>query len=234
METPYRLHYAPDNASLVIRLALLELDQPFETVLVDRRAGAQRSAAYLALNPVGRIPVLVTPHGPMFETAAILLWLADRHGRVLPGADSGARPLALSWLMFLSNTLHAEMRMLFYPDQYTGPDAHACDALRTGLRDSLRRHLALLDRVAGAGHGWLGAATPSALDLYLCACLRWLALYPVGDTSWFALPEHPHLARLAASVEARDSVARAARSEGLGPHPFTTPRLPTPPEGSAT
>lgn len=234
METRYRLHYAPDNASLVVRLALLELDQPFVTVLVDRRAGAQRSDAYLALNPAGRIPALETPHGPMFETAAILLWLADRHGRLLPGADSAARSRALSWLFFLSNTLHAEMRAMFYPEQYAGADARVCDALRAGLRDSLRRHLALLDRVAGAGHGWLGAADPSALDLYLCACLRWLALYPAGEPAWFALSDHPHLARLAGRVEGRDSTARAARAEGLGPRPFTEPRLPTPPEGSAT
>ena len=53
-----RLHYAPDNASLVIRLALEELGIPYDTVLVDRRSGQQKSAGYLALNPNGLIPVL--------------------------------------------------------------------------------------------------------------------------------------------------------------------------------
>ncbi len=50
---------------------------PYRTVLVDRAAQAQKSPAYLALNPNGLIPVLETPHGPVFETAAILLWLAE-------------------------------------------------------------------------------------------------------------------------------------------------------------
>ena len=89
--SPYRLHYAPDNASLIVRLALEELGRPYETVLVDRRAKAQRSPAYLALNPAGRIPTLETPDGPISETGAILLWLADRHGALAPAAGDPAR-----------------------------------------------------------------------------------------------------------------------------------------------
>ena len=80
-----RLHYAPDNASLCIRLALLELDLPFEAVLVNRSIRAQKSAPYLALNPNGLIPVLETPDGPLFETGAILLWLSDTYGGLMPG-----------------------------------------------------------------------------------------------------------------------------------------------------
>ena len=84
MTAPYRLHYAPDNASLVIRLALEDMGLPYETVLVDRTTREQDSAAYRALNPAGLIPVLETPQGPVFETAAILLWLADTHGQLAP------------------------------------------------------------------------------------------------------------------------------------------------------
>jgi len=77
MNQPYRLHYAPDNASLIIRLALDEIGAPYEAVLVDRQAEAQKAPAYLAMNPAGLIPVLETPQGPMFETGAILLWLGE-------------------------------------------------------------------------------------------------------------------------------------------------------------
>ena len=105
MKTPYRLHYAPDNASLVIRLVLEEMALPYETTLVDRARKEQEGAAYRALNPNGLIPVLVTPQGPIFETAAILLWLADTHGRMAPRSDSPERAAFLKWLFFLSNTL---------------------------------------------------------------------------------------------------------------------------------
>ena len=76
----YVLHYAPDNASLIVRLALEELGVPYRTTLVDRATRQQDSAAFRALNPAGLIPVLETPDGPLSETGAILLWLVERHG----------------------------------------------------------------------------------------------------------------------------------------------------------
>jgi glutathione S-transferase len=239
MMTPYRLHYAPDNASLIIRLALEEMGLPYNAVLVDRSARAQRSAPYLVLNPHGRIPVLETPDGAIFETGAILLWLADRHrtaeqGALFPGPDHAQRGDALKWLFFLSNTLHAELRMLFYPELYTGPDPAHQAALRDGLRASLTGHLARLEDVAGAGHGWLGGDSPTVLDLYLAACLRWIALYPRDRAGWWDRAQAPHLARLCARVEARPASRLVAEAEGLGTSPFTAPAYPNPPEGSAT
>ena len=71
------------------------------------------------------------------------------------------------------------------------------------------------------------------LDLYVPVCLRWMALYPKGGTGWFDITATPHLADHAARMEARDSVKRAMAAEGLGDTPFTAPRHPTPPEGSA-
>ena len=108
MSTSLRLHYAPDNASLCVRLALAELGVDYQTVLVDRATRAQKSPDYLALNPNGLIPVLGTPDGPLFETGAILLWLADTYGELLPQP----RGHSLKWLFWLSNTLHAAERML--------------------------------------------------------------------------------------------------------------------------
>lgn len=234
MKEPYRLHFAPDNASLVIRLALEELRLPYTAVPVDRSVAAQKTAPYLALNPHGRIPVLETADGAIFETGAILLWLADRHTRLMPAPDHPDRGNALKWLFFLSNTLHAELRMLFYPENYIGPDPAHHAALRAGLRRSLSAYLAQLETLAGAGHGWLNADMPSALDLYLVACLRWIALYPRDSAGWWDRDSAPHLAALCARIEARPAARACAMAEGLGSHPFTTPDYPTPPEGSAT
>ncbi|MDG1128185.1 glutathione S-transferase [Rhodobacteraceae bacterium EhC02] len=237
MTHPYRLHYAPDNASLIVRLALEEMRLPYEAVLVDRRVAAQRSARYLALNPHGRIPVLETPDGAIFETGAILLWLADRHRTeacaMMPPCDHPDRTHALKWLFFLSNTLHAELRMLFYPALYVGDDPAHQAALRARLQGSLTTHLARLDTAAAAGHAWLNGAAPSILDYYLATCLRWIALYPVDLAGWRDRTATPHLEALCARIETRAATAICARAEGLGPHPFTQPAYPTPPEGSA-
>ncbi|MES0825221.1 glutathione S-transferase family protein [Ruegeria sp. SCP11] len=233
MTAPYRLHYAPDNASLVIRLALEEMGLPYETVLVDRRRNEQDSAAYRALNPNGLIPVLETPQGPIFETAAILLWLADTHEKLAPAPDSPDRAAFLKWLFFASNTLHADLRILFYAEKYIDP--RQAEALRTGIRPRLRQHLRVLDAEAQQVPVWLNADQPSVLTYYLACQMRWMALYPAkSDRSWFQLADTPHLQMILTRLESRPATQAAIFAEGLGVSPFTSPSYATPEEGSAT
>lgn len=235
MTEPYRLHYAPDNASLVIRLALEELGLSYETALVDRRAGAQNTQAYREINPNGLIPVLETPDGAIFETAAILLWLADRHGALAPSPDSPERAAFLKWLFFASNTLHADLRICFYPQKYIGLDNDDQSALSKVIKQRLKVHLGHLNDLTATNPAWLGASQPSVLDFYLACMMRWMALYPTkNDRSWFDLREYPHLFALLQRLQSRHAVVAAQAAEGLGPHPFTQPQLATPPEGSAT
>lgn len=226
------LHYAPDNASLVVRLVLEELRVPYTTALVDRSATAQHSTAYKRLNPVGRIPALDTPHGSIFETAAICLWLADQHRDAVvlsPSLIDPARERFLSWLFYLSNTVHAEMRTLFYPANAVGADPTAQEALATHTKASLTAHFDMLNTQYARP-----LETPTVCDIYLVVLLRWPALYPIrADRSWFNLLRWPALHALAQQIEARDSVVTAALAEGLGPTPFSDPHPATPPEGSA-
>lgn len=234
MTQPYRLHYAPDNASLIVRLALGELAQPHESILVNRATREQDSTAYRALNPAGLIPVLETPDGPVFETGAILLWLADQHGGLIPAPDDPGRAGALKWLFFVSNTLHPALRMVFYPARHVGPDTDAQTRLRAHMQVEIARHLTTLEAAAGDSPALFDGATPTVISLYLGPILRWLALYPPGETGWFDLGRWPRLRAMAAALEGRDSTRAAIRAEGLGPTPFTAPVPPDPPEGSAT
>ena len=233
MNAPYRLHYAPDNASLIVRLTMDELEIPFETVLVNRREKEQKGAEFRQLNPNGLIPALETPHGTMFETGAILLWLADHHGKMAPLPSAPGRCDFLKWLFFTSNTLHAEMRLLFYPSQYVGENAAAQEQLSRQVRQNLARRLQLLDDQAATEPDWLGAENPSVLDYYICAALRWLQLYPKTIAGWLSLRDYPRLCDLASRYENRPAVRRAISAEGLGETPFTSPVHPSPPEGSA-
>jgi len=228
MTAPICLHFAPDNASLCVRLALEELGVPYTTALVDRSKGAQRSAAYLALNPNGLIPVLQTPQEPMFETGAILVWLADTYGGLLPPPHAPARAHALQWMFWLSNTLHPALRMLFYPDQYSTADP---EALRATTKARLARLFDLLQNAANAE--WLDADAPSAQACYLAPMLRWPALYG-GSTDWYNLRRWPRLFAFAQRQDARPAAIAAAMAEGLGPTPFSTPHPCNPPQGSAT
>ncbi|MGB3317123.1 MAG: glutathione S-transferase family protein [Albidovulum sp.] len=232
-DAPYILHYAPDNASLIVRLVLEELGQPFRTELVDRKARAQDGDAYRRLNPNGLIPVLETPDGPIFETGAILLWLSERHGALAPQPGDPARAGFLKWQFFTSNTLHADIRLHFYPARYAGdPDCVTAFALATRTR--ILRHLLLMEAMARDRPGWFAPDTPSILTSYVSCLLRWLALYPEGGTGWFDLSRSPALHAVAAAMEVRPAARKAALAEGLGETIFTRPTYACPPEGSAT
>lgn len=223
----YTLHYAPDNASLVIRLVLDGAGIPYRTALVDRRARQQDSIAYRALNPAGLIPTLETPTGPVSETGAILLWLSDTH-QLGPGPADPDRPVFLKWLFFLSNTAHADLRQIFYPHQYAPVDAHPGFVEIMAAR--MQRHFSLLDAAAAQLPKLFAPGRP--LGIYATVLTRWAALYPADAPRWMDLGRFPALAALARAQEARVETPVVARAEGLGPYPFTRPEPPNPPEGS--
>lgn len=224
----YVLHYAPDNASLIVRLALEELRVPYRAQLVDRAAKAQHSPAYRALNPNGLIPALESPQGVIFETGAVLLWLADTHRALAPAPGEPGRGDMLKWLFFCSNTLHTNLRCLFYPEQYAGTDDSARRAVEMQVQRNLARHFRTLD------DHYVPGSEPQITDFYIAACLRWSAIYGPPDRDWFDLDAYPVLRDMAARLEPRASVAAVIAAEGLGPRPFTAAQLPNPPEGSAT
>ncbi|OYX27382.1 MAG: glutathione S-transferase [Rhodobacterales bacterium 32-66-7] len=223
----YTLHYAPDNASLIVRLVLDGAGIPYRTALVDRTARQQDGAAYRRLNPTGLIPTLETPCGPLAETGAILLWLADAH-RLGPDAAAPDRPAFLQWLFFLSNTAHSDLRQLFYPHQYAPADGIAAHFDIISAR--MLGHFRLLDEAIGRHPRLFAAATP--LGVYTVTLTRWAALYPERGRRWLNLSDHPRLYALAQAQEARVETPVIARAEGLGAHPFTRPEPPNPPEGA--
>ena len=224
----YTLFYSPDSANVVVRMALEEIGAPYEALEVDRRQGAQRSPAFLKFNPQGLLPVLVDPaqDEPVFETAAILLHLADQHATLKP-LHASARGRFLKWLFYLSNTLHADLRMLFYTERYAA-DALAEKALRARLHPRVLAHLALLEaELARHGGPWLLGDEVSVCDLYLAACVRWSQLYPRGDAlGAHRLQDLPRLLALLHRLELRAPVRRAFAAEGITGPLFVDPQYP--------
>jgi glutathione S-transferase len=225
----YVLHYAPDNASLIIRLVLEAAELPYRTALVDRATRQQDSAAYRALNPTGLIPTLETGKGVISETGAILLWLGERHG-LCPAPDDPARGTFLRWLFFISNTAHADLRQLFYPEQYV-PEA-VIPAHHAMMRARMQRHFALLDGAA-RDQGALFAPN-GVLAPYVAMMIRWSVIYPRGQVQWFDLARYPALRAMAVALEGLPATARAMAIEGIGTAPFTQPDYAQPAVGSAT
>ena len=87
-----------------IALLLEELGLPFEAVPVDTRKGEQFAPAFLAVNPNAKVPAITDGEVTVFDSNAILLYLADREQKFMPGmAQAKERGAALSWLLFIAS-----------------------------------------------------------------------------------------------------------------------------------
>jgi len=234
------LYYAPDNASLIIRILLEEIGASYQTALVDRSKQQQSSKMYRQLNPSGLIPVCVIDDCAVFETAAIALILTEKFdNQFAVAADSleegGARGDFLKWLFFLSNSLHTDLRMLFYPTKYAG-DAYTDDAedqFNRMTRVRLLERLQMFEnQIEASGSGYvLGKLT--VIDFYLAVCLRWLQLYPSDNAGWLDLSQFPCLLSLVQSLESRPATLKACLQEGIEGKFFSAAKYAQPFEGVA-
>ena len=175
-----KLHYFPGNASFAVHVLLRELGVPFELELVDRAQGAHKSAQYLKLNPNGLIPVLVDGELVLYETAAILLHLADAQTQaslapLAPAMGTPERARFYKWLFWLSNTMQATMPLYFYSDRYV-------DAGNTAGAQQVKAHAQarLVDclgqieaQLAGHGGPWFFGPAFTALDPLAFMLCRW-------------------------------------------------------------
>lgn len=215
------LHHAPDFASTIVRFALEELELPHTLSIVDIDGGALSSPEYRRVNPVGLIPALETDDGPMFETAAILLWLVDRTGRLGPGPTDPDRGAFLSWLFFTSNALHQAALAMFYPHRPAG-EANT-DAARAAAQEQIVARLGMVEQMLAAqSPRWLSPDHPGVLGYYIGILVRWLILLPPPPYG-IRLDDFPQLKAVLSAHEARPAALRVAASDGLGPTPFTNP-----------
>ncbi|WP_261841976.1 glutathione S-transferase family protein [Aliamphritea ceti] len=179
----YQVYSAPDSANLVVQMILEQLDASYELCWLNRGQGEHRTETYLRLNPQGLIPTLVDGEHAVFETAAIALYLGQKYGQLVPASDdSVAYSRCLQWLFYLSNTLHADLRIQFYSDRYR-PDDSEPEVFLTKVRARVLGHFKLLDEQLHkhSPDGWLLGEELSVCDFYLAALARWAALYPQGQ-----------------------------------------------------
>lgn len=217
----YVLHYYPDTAALVVRMVLAELGVQHRCALIDREGGALSSPAYRAMQPLGLIPALETPDGPMFETAAILLYLSDRHPGLAPAPDAPARAAFLKWLFFTSTNIHTTLLQLFYPERTAG---EACkDAVQAQARARMALYLDTLDTAATGNPDWLPHDHPSILGYYIALLLHWLGQFGADHPMQVNAANYPALHKVLVMLEGQHATQVIAEDEGLGPTPFTAP-----------
>jgi glutathione S-transferase len=219
----YTLYHVPDWGSSVIRLMLEEIGAPYQLAPLDWDAGDFDSPAFRAVNPLGLIPAMETPDGPIFETAAIILWLNARHGGLGPAPTDPERGAFLSWLMFTSNTLHQTVLTLIHPDRIAGEAVQ--DIIQACALDHLHDAVSRLEAMIRAKDpDWLSPRKPGALGYYLGILLRWGLYLPEDEGRRFSLRPYPRLSAVLAAHEAFPAARRVADADALGATPFTAPK----------
>ena len=209
----YTLYYSPGTASMPVHWALIEIGVPFETVRIDFETGAHRTPAYLALNPMGRVPTLIVDGVAHVESAALLMLLAERHPQAVlgPAPDDPQRSKWLETMVFLANNLSPAMRDWFYADKDGSPDG------APAVRDLARRRIeGVWRRLAGDladGRDFLFGANAGAADFLAAAPMRW------SRTMAQPANHHPVLAAYLARLAALPSYAELCRREDLAPWP---------------
>jgi len=105
------LYHHPYSRAANVVWMLEELEQPYELRFVDLFKGAQKSPEILALNPMGKLPIVVDGDTVVTESAAIALYLADRYayGRLAPRVDDPARATYLRWSLFAPSVIEPGM-----------------------------------------------------------------------------------------------------------------------------
>ena len=186
-----------------IALLLEELGLPYEPVPVDTRKGEQFEPAFLAVNPNAKVPAIRDGEVTVFDSNAILLYLADREQRFVPGLQSPQRGQALSWLMFLASGI----------GPFSGQSVHFRHAAPEPKDYALNRydfeahrHWSVLEKHLGQNTYMLGDEF-SIVDMALWGWARMLPyVLGLGEATWV---QYPHIKRLLDLVNARPAAQRA-------------------------
>jgi glutathione S-transferase len=146
-------------------MALAEIGCAYEVAEVGFEDPADAPAEYRRLNPHGRVPALEDDGFVLTESAAILLYLAERfpEARLLPD-DPRERADAYRWLLYLTNTLQPAFLRFFYSERYGSDAAREAAALGEAF-DWIDSEL--------AGRAWLVGEARTAADLFLFMLVRW-------------------------------------------------------------
>src|SRR6516164_5070204 len=192
-----KLYHFPSPNPQKVTFALLELGLDCEQIPVDLAKGEQREPEFLAVNPAGRVPVLVDDGVTLTESQAILAYLGDKTGRLWPASAAG-RAQALQWLFFLSQHVMpaAGEVALRLRSRVTGVPADETVIARG--EQALPAVLGILEGQL-TRNKWLLGSEFSLVDCAYCPILN------VIEKAGFSLAEFPRVSAYLDAIRARPS-----------------------------
>jgi GST-like protein len=197
-----QLYSLPTPNGVKVSIALEEMVLPYEAHLVSFEKNDQFSPEFLSLNPNNKIPAILDPHGPggqplaLFETGAILWYLAEKTGRFLP-ADAAARYETLQWLMWQMGGLGPMFGQLGFFHKFAGKDYEDKRPRDRYVAESKRLLGVLEQRLAG--RDWIMGGEYTIADMAV-------GFYGAGELVGF--DAFPNVQRVLAAFVARPAVQR--------------------------
>lgn len=194
------LYFHPWPNPMKVALLLEELQLPYEVSVVDIFKGQQHQSAFLEINPNAKVPAIVDDGVTVFDSHAILLYLAEKHAAFIP-RDPKARAAMLSWLQFVATGLSPfsgqAVHFLHYSPE---PVPYA----RNRYLKEIARHYEVLDRHLATSR-YLAGDDYSIADIALWGWAN-SAAYIFGESG---LDAYPNVKRLIAEIVARPAAVRA-------------------------
>jgi glutathione S-transferase len=208
-----KLFYAYNSCALASHIALNEAGAEFEAVRIDFKNGEQRSPEYLAVNPKGRVPALVTPRGTLTENPVILGWIANMFAKaeLKPQGDFFAFSEMQSFNLYLSSTVHVAFAHLFRPERWADSDA-AKNEMKAKVPSNLVQQFGLIEERLRDGRPWVCGSQYTVADPYLYLFARWLERDGAGGSAAMPLTV-AHRTRM----QARPAVIKTLEAESLEP-----------------
>lgn len=196
-----KFYYHPSPNPAKVALLLEETGLPYELVPVDTRKGEQHEAAFTAINPNAKTPALVDGDAVVFDSNAILLYLAEKSGQFLPSDTPEARAQMLSWLMFVATGVGPYSGQAVHFKHFA-PEPKAYAVNRYDFE--AWRHWKIIDQQL-AQHRYMLGETYTLVDM---AVWGWARAVPfvLGATAWEQLP---HVKRLLDEINVRPAAQRA-------------------------
>lgn len=194
-----QFHFHPSPNPMKVALFLEECGLPYEPVPVDTFKGEQHAPVFLAVNPNAKVPAIVDGDVTVFDSNAILLYLADKAGRF--AGQPARRGELLSWLFLVATGLGP------YSGQAVHFLHHAPEALpyaRNRYLKEVERHYRLLDERLD-GRRYLLGDDYTIADMALWGWAGY-AGYALGEAG---LSGYPNVERLHAEISSRPAAARA-------------------------
>lgn len=186
------IHYAPKTRAARVLWALEELGVPYEKVRVDMEKKEHKTPAYKAINPNGTVPAMVVDGTPMFESLAMVLYLADRFGvekGLWPSPTDPARVQALSWVVWAVDTLGQKAFQLAHATSSYVPKEWHNDAQAANGREGLSDCLAIVEAQLN-GREYLLGNSFSLADIPVAGSLGFLTMLGFDIKKWEKAAEY--------------------------------------------